>query len=102
VQRGGRRRHTPHFVVVSLESDRAGAPARLGITVSSRVGGSVQRNRVKRRVRELFRLRRGEFIPGQDVVVIAKTDAPEISSAETVAELMPAFGALSGTAEGRC
>jgi ribonuclease P protein component len=101
VQRGGRRRHTPHFVVVSLESDRAESTARLGITVSSRVGGSVQRNRVKRRVRELFRLRRADLKPGQDVVVIAKTDAPEISPAETVAELTPAFRALSGMAEER-
>jgi ribonuclease P protein component len=101
VQRGGRRRHTRHFVVVSLESARAEATARLGVTVSSRVGDSVRRSLVKRRVREVFRHRRGELAPGQDVVVIAKSGAPALSSAETVAELAPAFGSLARDAEAR-
>jgi ribonuclease P protein component len=101
VQRGGGRSHTPHFVVVSLESDRPESSARLGVTVSSRVGDSVRRNRVKRRVRELFRRRRARLMPGQDVVVIAKSGAPELSSAETVAELSPAFASLRHMREER-
>jgi len=101
VQRGGRRRHTRHFVVVSLESAQEETAARLGVTVSSRVGDSVRRNLVKRRVREVFRHLHGELAPGRDVVVIAKSGAPELSSAETVAELAPAFGLLPRAAEGR-
>jgi ribonuclease P protein component len=88
-------------VVVWLESDRAESTARLGVTVSSRIGDSVRRNHVKRRVRECFRLRRRELAPGHDVVVIAKTGAPELSSAEIAAELGPAIGSLPQAAEGR-
>ena len=99
MQRGGLRRHTQHFVLVVLESDRADSPVRLGVTVSSRVGGAVQRNRVKRRVRELFRRRRGSLEPGQDLVVIAKEGAPGLTNADVSAELVPVLEALSRVTE---
>jgi ribonuclease P protein component len=88
-------------VLVWLESNRAESTARLGVTVSSRIGDSVRRNHVKRRVRECFRLRRRELPSGHDVVVIAKSGAPALSSAETAAELSPAFGSLPQAAQGR-
>src|ERR1044071_2283159 len=52
LQRKGRRRHTEHFVVIRSLSD--GSDSRLGVTVSSRVGNAVIRNRLKRLTRELF------------------------------------------------
>jgi ribonuclease P protein component len=48
--------------------------ARLGLAVSRRVGGAVVRNRVKRRVREWFRHRRG-LLAGLDLVVTARPAA---------------------------
>jgi ribonuclease P protein component len=59
----------------------------LGITVSRKVGTAVQRNRVKRRIREWFRHNRAA-LPGEVVlVVIARRGAAELSRAETEREL---------------
>lgn len=55
---------------------------RLGITVSRRVGGAVQRNRVKRQVREWFRHERGRLATGQELVVIGRREAVALSSRE--------------------
>lgn len=43
--------------------------ARLGLTVPRAIGGSVVRNRIKRRLREAFRLHRGELDPQWDIVI---------------------------------
>jgi len=53
---------------------------RLGITVSKRVGRAAIRNRVKRLVREHFRLHKDLFSDGYDVNVIAKGGASALSS----------------------
>ena len=45
------------------------ASARLGLTVPRAVGGAVVRNRVKRRFREIFRLRRAELGTQWDIVL---------------------------------
>lgn len=46
--------------------------SRFGFSVSSRLGGAVVRNRIKRRLREAMRLRMAAIQPGWDIVVIAK------------------------------
>ena len=43
--------------------------ARLGLTVPRAIGGSVDRNRIKRRLREAFRLHRAELDPRWDIVL---------------------------------
>lgn len=48
---------------------------RLGITVSSKVGNAVVRSRIRRRLREVFRKRRGELPVGIDLVLIARGSA---------------------------
>ena len=50
--------------------------ARLGLSVSRKVGGAVVRNRWKRLLREAFRLRREELPVGLDLVVIPRASAP--------------------------
>lgn len=50
-------------------------PPRLGVVTSRRVGGAVQRNRVRRRCREIFRVRRAGLVPGLWLVVVAKSGA---------------------------
>ncbi len=58
----------------------SGAPndvgfTRLGLSVSKRVGGAVQRNRAKRLIREAFRLSQRELPAGLDLVVSVRTSA---------------------------
>ena len=48
---------------------------RVGITVSKKLGHAVVRNRVRRRLREIYRLHEDKFQPGWDIVVVARTKA---------------------------
>lgn len=55
------------------------AESRLGLAVSRKAGGAVARNRIKRRIREYFRLHRGAFARPVDLVVVAYKGAAEMS-----------------------
>lgn len=46
---------------------------RVGITVSKKLGGAVIRNRVRRRLREVYRLHEDRFSSGWDIVVVARS-----------------------------
>ena len=48
---------------------------RVGITVGKKLGHAVVRNRVRRRLREVYRLNEERFQPGWDIVVVARTKA---------------------------
>ena len=48
---------------------------RVGITVGKKLGKAHVRNRVRRRLREVYRLNEEKFLPGYDVVVVARTRA---------------------------
>lgn len=52
-----------------------GRENRLGLTVSTKVGGAVVRNRVRRRLREVYRLHEGLLAGGMDVVIVARVRA---------------------------
>ena len=48
---------------------------RVGITVGAKLGKAVQRNRVRRRLREIYRTNEDRFLPGYDIVVVARSRA---------------------------
>ena len=77
----GRRAVSNAFVVVVARRASSGTP-RLGITASRRVGGAVERTRVKRRIREWFRRERHAWKGPLDVLVIARQPAVELESRE--------------------
>lgn len=90
MQRAGFRFQTPHFVVYLMRTEETRLP-RLGITVSRRIGGAVTRNRIKRRVRECFRIKlRPAIPPGSDLLVIARTGAARLESHAILEELTTA------------
>ena len=45
---------------------------RVGVTVSKKLGKAVVRNRVRRRLREVYRLHESRFLPGWDIVIVAR------------------------------
>ncbi len=48
---------------------------RIGFTVSNKVGNAVVRNRIRRRLREIYRLHEAEFQTGYDIVIVARMRA---------------------------
>ena len=64
--------HGNGFLVLYARKNRS-ATNRVGITVGKKLGGAVTRNRVRRRLREVYRLNEARFAPGYDIVVVARS-----------------------------
>ena len=73
VYRQGRSYANKYLVMYVLDTDRKGA--RIGISVSKKVGNSVVRPRFARLVRESFRLNEDMLEDGKDIVVVARAAA---------------------------
>jgi ribonuclease P protein component len=84
---GGRARVGDGRVVAYALANGLGV-TRLGVSVGRRSGGSVQRNRIKRLLREAFRLARADFPPGYDIVLVS------LGSGGTFAEFQKSVRAL--------
>lgn len=62
------------YLVLYARKNRTSAN-RVGITVSKKLGKANVRNRIRRRLREIYRLNEDKFQPGWDIVVVARTRA---------------------------
>jgi ribonuclease P protein component len=67
----------PHPLLVLYAAPNDLGRTRIGITVSSRVGNAVVRNKVRRRLREALRARLDRLTPGNDLLVIARPAAAQ-------------------------
>ena len=70
--------HANGYFVLYAKPNRS-ATNRVGITVSKKLGHAVVRNRVRRRLREVYRLHESRFLPGWDIVVVARGRAVDAS-----------------------
>jgi ribonuclease P protein component len=90
VQTHGRKHHTRHFLVFLARRDGIGESdlraTRLGITVTRKVGNAVERNHIKRRVREVFRRNHRRLASGYDIVWVAKRSAKGLSFEQVEAD----------------
>lgn len=84
VQERGTKVSADCLLALVMPNGRADGLTRLGLTVSTKVGNAVVRNRLRRRLRELFRTRREALPGGLDMVIIARTSAAEADWARLV------------------
>ncbi|NLN94525.1 MAG: ribonuclease P protein component [Candidatus Hydrogenedens sp.] len=70
--------------------------SRLGLVVSRKVGNAVVRNRVKRHIREFFRLHHVLLQPGMQLVVVARPDSADHTGRACAAELLTQLNRFSG------
>ena len=100
VSREGIRLNSPSFVLlVTSRRDVDQSTTRLGITASRRVGPSVVRSLVKRRIREWFRHHRGELPVSKDIVVIARASAASAAWDTLSSELSASAAKLTSIVE---
>lgn len=86
VYRKGRSYANRYLVMYTLENGTE--CNRIGISVSKKVGNSIVRHRLKRLIKEAYRLQEDIFQSGLDIVVIARMSAKGISYRETESALL--------------
>ena len=75
IYRKGKTAVSPQLVIYCQRNRRG--HSRLGVSVSTKLGCAVVRNRVRRRIREIYRLNKAKMLPGYDLIVVARVRAVE-------------------------
>src|ERR671929_2208194 len=102
VYRQGRSKGNRFLVLYAFPREESGAEGpRLGLSVSRRVGGAVQRSRVKRVLREAFWLEASRLPAGSDYVVVARPDALALDEREGMEGIRRALAELVDGLGGR-
>ncbi len=93
------RKFTGRYVIARALQSRPDSPARIGFSVSEKVGRAVVRNRVKRRLREAARQCLPSVAPGWDVAVTARPSAVEAPFDGLCQDVLQALRALCSETE---
>jgi ribonuclease P protein component len=93
VYKQGRRQLSSHMTVFFLR--KADGGARVGFTVGRILGGAVQRNRIKRRMREAVRLRQSALQGAVDIVINPKKAVLHAEFAVLLEEVDRAFTVIA-------
>ena len=93
VYKQGRRHFSQHMTVFYLPQAAGGA--RIGFTVGRVLGGAVDRNRIKRRLREAVRLRRSTLEGAVDIVINPKKSILTLQFALVLEEVGRAFDVIA-------
>ena len=80
---------TEHFLLILRKNNKDAR--RLGLVVGRKVGGAVSRNRIKRLIREFFRLNKEKIPESSDLIVLAKKDIRIKGYREVLDELAVIF-----------
>lgn len=97
VYSNGRRLHGKGFSLICVKNSSAGC--RLGISLHRKIKGAVKRNRLKRIIRESFRLWREKYPAGCDIVFTVRSDFIYSHPEHIVAAVEPLSSKLAGTPE---
>lgn len=98
----GPRYSTKSFTMLRRIVPESGAGIRFGFTVTKKVGNSVERNRIRRRLREAVRKAAPDFPPvGMDLVILARRDAISLDFVVMVADIARAVAVLATRGESR-
>jgi ribonuclease P protein component len=88
----GERFHSRAFSLQAAPRDKVEGPARFGFTVTRKAGGAVERNRMRRRLREALRRAAPlEARPGFDYVIVARRSSLDAGFDQLVSELARAL-----------
>lgn len=98
VYREGRSHASRYLVVHAFPRADAEADARLGVSVGRKVGGAVERNRMKRLLREAFWTHAETLPEGHDFVLVARPDAAKLAEERGEAGISQALADLLGEA----
>jgi len=89
--REGRRHHTAHFSITFRKNGMG--VSRLGIVTSKKTGNAVTRNRIRRLIREVYRLHKAHVPQGCDILIAARREAGNLHFWKVREELLDFFTA---------
>ena len=88
----GKSTASQHVVIYSGKNNSSNN--RLGITVSKKIGSAVHRNRVRRRLKEIYRLNESKLNTGYDIVIVARVSSRFIKYNELETSVLSLFKKL--------